>query len=63
MSNSQSRAHKPQRGIHWGAMGSGLIVAALLLDPEQKTLLLAMGCSSLIVSLLNRQRSPSQSAS
>ena len=40
-------------GIHWNAMGAGLLTASMVY-PEQQALLLSMGSSSLIIGLLDR---------
>jgi hypothetical protein len=40
-------------GVHWNAMGVGLFTASLIY-PEQQLLLLSMGCSSIIVGIVER---------
>ncbi len=39
--------------IHWGAMGSGLIVAGII-HPAQQSLLFALGLAGLVVHWLDR---------
>lgn len=43
-------------GIHWNAMGAGLMTASLIY-PDQQMMLLSMGGSSFIMGLLNRSSS------
>ncbi len=56
---SKNRVEKnKKRGIHWNAMGAGLFTASLVY-PEQQMLLISMGCSSVIMGIvdkLDRQR-------
>ncbi len=39
--------------IHWNAMGAGLVTASFLY-PEQQSLLLSLGSSSLIMGILEK---------
>lgn len=48
-----------RNGIHWNAMGAGLIAASLIY-PEQQTALLSMGGSSFIMGLLNKKEKSHQ---
>lgn len=41
------------RGIHWHAMGAGLVTASLIY-PEQQALLLSMGSSSFVMGIVEK---------